>query len=747
MCSFEMLIDEVKGIGKCWRCGKDRKLRQPVKKENQPKNEEHLSGIKEAVKGEDSKASKTWRKNNPESPAVEAEQEPKEEIKEEIPEPEQPEEIHKARASRTGKKNDHQSVILLDSIFECCEDGYIYTVLLHKDKTRNIKKIKYFQIKNTHLIPNYIFFLIKNFDAYFSPSVCKQDLGYAGRSKEHISAWLVLWCDIDIYKFDEIKRAEVWRLVKECPLQPTFIVKSGRGIHVYWKLREPCTDMSLIENYLNRIAAYFSGDRTEAAHLLRIPQTKNHKYEGEDAEVKIIHSQPENQYNLSEFDFFPETESTYGRGSKEDPGNYKNEMNERLKKIMECDFLRHCDRGRATLSEREWHAMISILSRETGGPNLIHSLSRGYPGYSPQETDRKILHTLNDAGPATCERIKELWSCGKNCGVKSPISLAYQSSSNKNPDNGTITDSEEKGGHHFNLIRASDVVNTQEAEKEWIWEGILISGGSSLIVAKPKVGKTTLALQLAVAVSRGDSFLGRKTRQATVVYLALEEHRDEVQKNLSKLGVTNEPLLIHFGPAPAQAMQEVEPLIRETGAKLLVIDILQKFCRVKDLNDYSQVTRTLEPLMAAGRNLDCQISLTHHAGKADREDGDDILGSTGLLGGVDTSIHIKKRNPGSRVFSTIQRYGVDIPQTVISLKDGLLVVDGVREEVEIGETMPLILAALGEGPLAEKDIWAKVEKDHSRVSSALRKLVEQEAVIRTGTGKRGNPFIYEKGSD
>ena len=30
MCSFEMLIDEVKGIGKCWRCNKERNLRQPI---------------------------------------------------------------------------------------------------------------------------------------------------------------------------------------------------------------------------------------------------------------------------------------------------------------------------------------------------------------------------------------------------------------------------------------------------------------------------------------------------------------------------------------------------------------------------------------------------------------------------------------------------------------------------------------------------------------------------------------------
>ena len=309
---------------------------------------------------------------------------------------------------------------------------------------------------------------------------------------------------------------------------------------------------------------------------------------------------------------------------------------------------------------------------------------------------------------------------------------------------GSPANCQEKSEHHFNLIWARDIVSSQEPEREWIWEGILPAGGLSLVAAKPKVGKTTLALQSAVAVSRGDIFLGRKTRQATVVYLALEEHRDEVQKNLSKLGVTDEPLYIHFGPAPAKAMEEVETLIKEKGAKFLVIDILQKFCRVRDLNDYAQVTRTLEPLMAIARKIDCHIQLTHHAGKKERDDGDDIIGSTGLLGGVDTSLHIRKRNQGSRVFFTIQRYGLDVPQTVIALKDGLLVMEGSREEVEIEETIPLILETLEDGLLTEKEVGERVERNRNLVSKSLRHMVERGTIKRTGTGKKGDPFRYEK---
>jgi hypothetical protein len=88
--------------------------------------------------------------------------------------------------------------------------------------------------------------------------------------------------------------------------------------------------------------------------------------------------------------------------------------------------------------------------------------------------------------------------------------------------------------HHFTLISAHDVMAADDVDQTWIWDGILPAGGMSLLVAKPKVGKTTLAFNLAVAVSRGEEFLGRKTTQGPVVYLALEEKKGEIKKKLNR---------------------------------------------------------------------------------------------------------------------------------------------------------------------------------------------------------------------
>lgn len=88
-----------------------------------------------------------------------------------------------------------------------------------------------------------------------------------------------------------------------------------------------------------------------------------------------------------------------------------------------CAFLKHCWENRKELSEPSWFAMTSNVGRlSPGGIDLVHAYSKGYPNYSGQETTEKILHTLNDGGPHTCQWIKEnCFDCGKDCGVRSPI--------------------------------------------------------------------------------------------------------------------------------------------------------------------------------------------------------------------------------------------------------------------------------------------------------------------------------------
>jgi hypothetical protein len=102
-------------------------------------------------------------------------------------------------------------------------------------------------------------------------------------------------------------------------------------------------------------------------------------------------------------------------------------------KILKCDFIRYCQENQAEVTEPQWLAMISNVSRiSPGGLDLCHEYSKDYPGYSRQETEDKIHHAINGSPPITCIHIKDnLFNCGKDCGVKSPINLIFRKSISK----------------------------------------------------------------------------------------------------------------------------------------------------------------------------------------------------------------------------------------------------------------------------------------------------------------------------
>ena len=75
-------------------------------------------------------------------------------------------------------------------------------------------------------------------------------------------------------------------------------------------------------------------------------------------------------------------------------------------------------------------------------------------------------------------------------------------------------------------------------------QGLYILGGS------PKVGKSWLALQLCLAVCTGTPFLGRKTQQGEVLYLALEDGPQRLHSRALRLTQT----------APATAPNDCIPV-------------------------------------------------------------------------------------------------------------------------------------------------------------------------------------------
>jgi RecA-family ATPase len=216
------------------------------------------------------------------------------------------------------------------------------------------------------------------------------------------------------------------------------------------------------------------------------------------------------------------------------------------------------------------------------------------------------------------------------------------------------------------LTRLGDLLNEPEEQVAWLVDKVLPAGGFSLLVAKPKAGKSTLARNLALAVAQGRDFFGKPTQQGPVIYFALEEKRSEVKKHFRDMGATgDEEIYVFAASAPVDALKQLRAIAEEKKPALIIVDPLFRLTRVKDGNDYAQVTAALEPLLVLARETGAHVLCVHHLGKGERrDDGDGILGSTAIFAAVDTAL-IMKRTDRYRTISSQQRYGEDLPETVL----------------------------------------------------------------------------------
>ena len=127
----------------------------------------------------------------------------------------------------------------------------------------------------------------------------------------------------------------------------------------------------------------------------------------------------------------------------------------------------------------------------------------------------------------------------------------------------------------------------------------------------------------------------------------------------------DDPILIHAAHAPEGALLELRQLAEKHKPTLIIVDPLLKLARVKDVNDYAQMTAALEPLLILARETGAHVLVIHHLGKGERSEATDaILGSTALFGGVDTAL-VMKRSERYRTIQSVQRYGTDLLETVL----------------------------------------------------------------------------------
>ena len=169
----------------------------------------------------------------------------------------------------------------------------------------------------------------------------------------------------------------------------------------------------------------------------------------------------------------------------------------------------------------------------------------------------------------------------------------------------------------------------------------LLPTGLFLLAGKPKIGKSWFVLQLGIAISRGQDFLGFNTNSAKVLYMCLEDTTHRIQNRLIDFednDLDNIEFSFESNTLDTGLIKSLEDFIdNKPETKLIIIDTLQK---VRDVNSYGttygQDYKEINEFNNFVNKTGVSILLVHHLRKMKSEDPfEEISGTTGIAGAVD----------------------------------------------------------------------------------------------------------------
>ena len=220
----------------------------------------------------------------------------------------------------------------------------------------------------------------------------------------------------------------------------------------------------------------------------------------------------------------------------------------------------------------------------------------------------------------------------------------------------------------------------------------LLSQGLHILAGSPKVGKSWLALWLAVTVAKGELVWNMASKQGTTLYLCLEDSVLRIQNRLFEI-TEDAPDSVHFCTECAPIGQGLEEqveyfLAQHPDTALVIVDTLQMIRPVHDAT-YANDYRDLSVLKRMADRHGIAVLLIHHLRKEKAADVFcRISGTTAISGAVDSSFTLVEERRGS-ARAKLTCIGRDIEYRELELqRNGENVwelVSDSREQLALGE--------------------------------------------------------------
>jgi AAA domain/Primase C terminal 2 (PriCT-2) len=301
------------------------------------------------------------------------------------------------------------------------------------------------------------------------------------------------------------------------------------------------------------------------------------------------------------------------------------------------------------------------------------------------------------------------------------------------------------------LVTAADLRSMTFPPVRFVLPGF-VPEGVTLLVGRPKIGKSFLALDLCLASAADCTIFGTiKPLHGDVLYLALEDSMRRLQRRIDKLMLTfngewpTRLSLVPSGGWPRTdqgGLDKIEAWCKSTPKPVLVVvDTLERIRKPANgkTSLYSADYEAIAGLQKIAIEHGIAIVVLHHDRKSEAEDAfDTVSGTLGLTGAADTILIIKRKPNGV----VLHARGRDIEESETAMlfdkETCRWTILGAASEVHRSSERARVIAALREArhPLSVREIMIEAEmRNRTATDTLLSKMVKAGEIERAAKGR------------
>ena len=280
----------------------------------------------------------------------------------------------------------------------------------------------------------------------------------------------------------------------------------------------------------------------------------------------------------------------------------------------------------------------------------------------------------------------------------------------------------------------------------------LIAEGAFIFGGKPKIGKSWMAYQIAIALASGRALFGTiPVALGDVLYLALEDNERRLKSRLLTMGIRQPPerltLATEWPDLDNGCIDELEAWADAVARPTLVIIDVLKMVRGQSRQGeqlYESDYRAVTGLGRFARERGLAVVLVHHVRKMESDDPlESLSGTNGLTGAADGVIVLKRDIGTGNCNLYVRGRDIEESETAVRFQADIGTWERLGAADEVGRTNErqaiLDVVNASDKPLSAREISDLLGKSYDAVRKTMTRMAHAGELSKEGRGMYACP--------